>query len=145
MWQHSHRQTFTIWYAGYQRTSSYAHFAVPRCMLTKCKARLLQSVDLKPLQKTKHEGPSGEEHGSKYMPPSTYPAPSTAKNVETSIPDAKLDTFHGNCHCGAVAYTMVSKPLNERKVISCNCSLCYRVSCFHYSWRDPPYNVYIWP
>ncbi|PVH72094.1 hypothetical protein DL98DRAFT_433913, partial [Cadophora sp. DSE1049] len=36
------------------------------------------------------------------------------------------ETFHGNCHCGAVVYTLISKPLNERKIISCNCSLCYR-------------------
>ncbi|KAG4423873.1 hypothetical protein IFR04_003018 [Cadophora malorum] len=89
-------------------------------------ARLLLSVDLKPLEKTKYEGPSGEEYGSKYTPPSAYPVPSTPKNAETSIPDVKLDTFHGNCHCGAVAYTLLSKPLSERKIISCNCSICYR-------------------
>ncbi|KAK0111478.1 hypothetical protein ONS95_001833 [Cadophora gregata] len=89
-------------------------------------ARLLQSLDLKTLEKTKYEGTSGEEHGAKYVPPSTYPPPSTAKNVETSVEGAKLDIFHGNCHCGAVAYTMLSKPLSERMIISCNCSLCYR-------------------
>ena len=127
MWQHNHRQAFTFGYAGHQRMSSYTHFAVLRFMLTNYKARLLQSVDLKPLEKTKYESPSGEEYGSKYTPPSVYPVPSTAKNTETSIPDVKLDTFHGNCHCGAVAYTLLSKPLSERKIISCNCSLCYRV------------------
>ncbi|KAL2065497.1 hypothetical protein VTL71DRAFT_3167 [Oculimacula yallundae] len=90
-------------------------------------ARLLQSVDLNLLAKIKYEeGPSGETYGSKYTPPSTYPVPSAAKNIETSVEGVKLETFNGNCHCGAVAYTLVSKPLNERKIISCNCSLCYR-------------------
>ncbi|KAH7317728.1 Mss4-like protein [Rhexocercosporidium sp. MPI-PUGE-AT-0058] len=90
-------------------------------------ARLLQSVDLNPLEKSKYkEGPSGEEYGSKYTPPSTYPAPSTVKNNETSVEGAELETFNGNCHCGAVAYTLISKPLNERMIISCNCSLCSR-------------------
>ncbi|KAG4443307.1 hypothetical protein IFR05_001251 [Cadophora sp. M221] len=90
-------------------------------------ARLLQSVDSNLLEKTKYEeGPSGAEHGSKYTPPSTYPAPATFKNVETSIEVTKLETFNGNCHCRAVAYTLISKPLNERTIVSCNCSLCHR-------------------
>jgi hypothetical protein len=35
--------------------------------------------------------------------------------------------YQGSCHCGAVTYAVKTKPLNETKVLSCNCSLCSRV------------------
>ncbi|KAI9678278.1 MAG: hypothetical protein M1817_006223 [Caeruleum heppii] len=36
-------------------------------------------------------------------------------------------SYNGNCHCGAIKYTVaLSPPLEEQKVMSCNCSICIR-------------------
>ena len=54
------------------------------------------------------------------VPP--FPAHSDADSLQ---PDQKI--YNGNCHCGAVTYAVKTKPLEEQKVMSCNCSLCTRV------------------
>ena len=41
--------------------------------------------------------------------------------------------YEGNCHCGAVRYRVLTRPLEEVKVMSCNCSLCSRVRLFLFS------------
>ena len=69
--------------------------------------------------------------GSKYVPPSV---PDYQGEVEE---DQKV--YPGNCHCGAVTYALKTKPLEELKVISCNCSLCSRVGLF------PPCYFIIFP
>jgi hypothetical protein len=51
-----------------------------------------------------------------------FPSHPDADNLQ---PDQKI--YNGNCHCGAVAYAVKTKPLEEQKVMSCNCSLCSRV------------------
>lgn len=56
-----------------------------------------------------------------YVPP-TIPGP----YIDTELEDG-LKLYSGNCHCGAVRYTLKSKPLEEIEVVSCNCSLCSRV------------------
>jgi hypothetical protein len=56
-----------------------------------------------------------------------------SKYVPPSVPDYKgvveegLKIYNGSCHCGAVSYTVKSKPLEEMEITSCNCSLCSRV------------------
>lgn len=37
----------------------------------------------------------------------------------------QLTTYKGNCHCGAIKYTMqIVPPLSSQEVVSCNCSIC---------------------
>ncbi|PYH97883.1 hypothetical protein BO71DRAFT_317572 [Aspergillus ellipticus CBS 707.79] len=45
-------------------------------------------------------------------------------------PPTNESSFHkGNCHCGAVRFTVrVSPPLHEYPVMNCNCSICSRNS-----------------
>jgi hypothetical protein len=57
----------------------------------------------------------------KYEPPTSYP------DMELGEGEDDLKLYNGNCHCGAVKYTVKTKPLTELKVLSCNCSLCARV------------------
>jgi hypothetical protein len=52
-----------------------------------------------------------------------FPAHPDADKLQ---PDQKI--YNGNCHCGAVTYAVKTKSLEEQKVMSCNCSLCSRVS-----------------
>ncbi|RFU31401.1 hypothetical protein B7463_g4914, partial [Scytalidium lignicola] len=40
--------------------------------------------------------------------------------------DGEQQQYAGSCHCGAVKYTLMNKPITEDKVISCNCSMCSR-------------------
>lgn len=46
-------------------------------------------------------------------------------DAETLPADQKI--YNGNCHCGAVTYAVKTTPLEEQKVMNCNCSLCSRV------------------
>lgn len=43
--------------------------------------------------------------------------------------DTPTQTYNGNCHCGAVKYTLTHAPLtgpSAAEVTSCNCSICIR-------------------
>lgn len=74
---------------------------------------MLNDVDIKTLQiKTFN----GADIGEKYVPPS-HP---TAAKV------AGLKTYKGNCHCGNFKFSI--KIPEVKKVRSCNCSICTRVS-----------------
>ncbi|KZP24972.1 hypothetical protein FIBSPDRAFT_658996, partial [Athelia psychrophila] len=37
-----------------------------------------------------------------------------------------LETYDGNCHCGAVSFTVRIPSLAEYRVSNCNCSICTR-------------------
>jgi hypothetical protein len=80
-------------------------------------ARMLKDVDVDSLVKKDFDGAT--ILGSKYVPPSV---PGYEGVVEEG-----LKIYNGSCHCGAVSYTVKSKPLEEMEIISCNCSLCSRV------------------
>lgn len=41
-------------------------------------------------------------------------------------PTPELTSYNGNCHCGAIKFTVKIPSLKEHKVMSCNCSLCTR-------------------
>ena len=64
--------------------------------------------------------------GSKYVPPSV-------PDYEGEVEEGQK-VYHGNCHCGAVTYALKTEPLEEIKVMSCNCSLCSRVRPFTSSY-----------
>ncbi|PMD54089.1 uncharacterized protein K444DRAFT_598507 [Hyaloscypha bicolor E] len=64
-----------------------------------------------------------------------FPSHPDADNLQ---PDQKI--CNGNCHCGAVAYAVKTKPLEEQKVMSCNCSLCSRNGDL---WIYPPKSAVI--
>lgn len=41
-------------------------------------------------------------------------------------PPTDLTTYHGNCHCGAVRFTVRIPSLAAHEVGSCDCSICTR-------------------
>lgn len=43
-----------------------------------------------------------------------------------STPTPELTSYKGNCHCGAVRFTLKIPSLTEHEVISCDCSICTR-------------------
>jgi hypothetical protein len=79
---------------------------------------VLKDVDFTTLEIEKFPGDDAEP---KYEPPATFPT------LELGEGDEGLKLYNGNCHCGTVTYTVKTKPFNELKVMSCNCSLCSRV------------------
>jgi hypothetical protein len=83
---------------------------------------MLKDVDLEALEVEKF---NGGDLKPKYQPPEL----ATWKGeVEEG-----LTTYGGSCHCAAVTYAVKTKPLNELKVMYCNCSLCSRVGVAHFS------------
>jgi hypothetical protein len=78
---------------------------------------MLKDVDLEVLEIKTFKG---AEVGDKCQPPQSL-------TQEKDEAEDKLKIYNGNCHCGAVHYTVKTKPLTEQKVMSCNCSLCSRV------------------
>jgi hypothetical protein len=78
---------------------------------------MLRDVDVESLEKKPFDGAT--ILGSKYIPPMI---PNYMGEVQEG-----LKVYNGNCHCGAVTYTVKSKPLEELEVLSCNCSSCSRV------------------
>jgi hypothetical protein len=42
----------------------------------------------------------------------------------TASPAQELKTYHGNCHCGAVKFTV--KAPENLEVSQCNCSICFK-------------------
>ena len=69
--------------------------------------------------------------GKDYEPQYEVPSPA-ATHLEA---DEGTQLHHGNCHCGAVTYTLRYKPTAEMELNNCNCSICARVSSSlsHYS------------
>jgi len=61
----------------------------------------------------------GADIKSSYTPP-TFPA-------HGEVEEGKR-IYDGNCHCGTVTFSVKWKPVEEIEVLSCNCSLCSRVS-----------------
>ncbi len=91
-------------------------------LLTTAQVRTLQSIDLSTLEIEKFPG---SDLQPQYQPPETSQEPEDAEDG--------LKLYHGNCHCGAVTYTVKTKPLDDIEVMSCNCSLCSRVrSCLSF-------------
>ena len=86
---------------------------------------MLRDIDLEGLDIQPFEGSS---LGEKYQPPE-----STA--FEKDEVEGGFEMYSGNCHCGAVKYTLKTKPLMDQKPMSCNCSLCSRV-CASFSSID---------
>lgn len=69
---------------------------------------------------------------SEYAFSSSSSSSNTTENAEEAGLHRKSEVFNGCCHCGAVSYSFLSVPLSQRKIVSCNCSLCSRV-------RPPPF------
>lgn len=63
--------------------------------------------------------------GSKLEP--LYQAPKASSHVAKADGEGDLEVYEGSCHCGAVTYTVKTKPLTEAEVTFCNCSICCRV------------------
>jgi hypothetical protein len=66
-----------------------------------------------------------ETFGGAYLEPPYEPPVSLSEPKDA---EDGLKTYFGNCHCGAVTYSVKTKPLDEVEVTSCNCSLCSTVS-----------------
>ncbi len=79
-------------------------------------ARTLNDIDPDALEV---ETFKGAELDPPYEPP--------ASSRESKQAEDGIKVYNGNCHCGAVTYTVKTKPLTEVEVVSCNCSLCSRV------------------
>lgn len=77
--------------------------------------RTLEGVDVDSLKVNAFEGCMAE--GA----PHKVPEP-----VATGPVSEGSTAYHGNCHCGAVAYTLLA-PQKISKVTWCNCSICSRV------------------
>lgn len=65
--------------------------------------------------------PISTRQGSKVEPLYQPPAPVPVGPVLKGSTE-----YNGNCHCGAVAYTLLS-PEKISEVTDCNCSICSRV------------------
>ncbi|KAF7332692.1 GFA domain-containing protein [Mycena kentingensis (nom. inval.)] len=75
----------------------------------------------------------GLKEGDPYQTPTAVSSPT---DVDSSAPEAvqEIQTYHGSCHCGAVAFTL----RNPGKITSareCNCSICARDGV---AWIYPP-------
>ncbi|KAF7352264.1 GFA domain-containing protein [Mycena venus] len=76
--------------------------------------RTLEDVDFDSVKVNTFDG------ASILQPPYQIPEPVAAGPVPEGT-----TSYHGNCHCGAVAYTLLSgKKISE--AASCNCSICWR-------------------
>jgi hypothetical protein len=94
---------------------------IPEMLLKNSKTdkRMLKSFDLEP-----HSSNAPFPGGARGP---QYRAPSFPTHPEASILPPDQNIYNGNCHCGAVMYAVKTKPLEEQKVMKCNCSLCSRV------------------
>jgi len=90
-------------------------------------ARMLKSFDFE-INSGKERFP-GAARDPPYQPP-PFPKHPDADNLLSG-----LKIYNGNCHCGAVTYAVKTKPLEEQKVLCCNCSLCSRNGDL---WIYPP-------
>lgn len=87
---------------------------------------MLRDIDLDKLELMKL---TGSDFGEKYQPPPFPPIKEVEKKLEKKDDDG-MKVYHGNCHCKAVTFSVLTKPLEEQKVMSCNCSSCSRVRFF---------------
>ncbi|KAJ7055023.1 Mss4-like protein [Mycena amicta] len=86
--------------------------------------RAVQAIDVWSLQPG--DIFKGSEVGDAYQ----LPAPVTPSKP---VPDGAT-TYHGNCHCGAMAYTLIH-PDKIQNACLCNCSICTRDGV---AWTYPP-------
>jgi hypothetical protein len=49
--------------------------------------------------------------------------------------ETELVTYHGNCHCGAVKFTVTQPKITETSGGTCDCSICTKKG---YVWAFPP-------
>lgn len=87
-------------------------------------ARMLQDIKLDSLQTVSFDGAAVEPF---------YIAPKASSNL---VAKEGFKIYDGNCHCGAVTYSVLSEPLIETgtPVAECDCSICSRVSTLsHFS------------
>ena len=64
----------------------------------------------------------GKSWGSPFTPATPVDAP--------DVEGENLQTYTGQCHCGAVQFAFKSAPIEEVPVADCDCSYCSRVSRF---------------
>ncbi|KAJ7250660.1 Mss4-like protein, partial [Mycena rebaudengoi] len=86
---------------------------VPEGQDIQINARVLADIDLDALEVVAMDGSTLLP---KYIPP-THPS--------GEPPAEGMVRYHGNCHCGAIRYTLECAPLRHAK--SCNCSICSRL------------------
>ncbi|MCJ1228498.1 hypothetical protein MMC12_005159 [Toensbergia leucococca] len=86
--------------------------------------RTISGMDLDALKTKPFDG---KAMGSAYQPPEIPAHPKE--------PGSDQKVYSGNCHCGAVTYTVHTAPLTTAKVVSCNCSICARNGDL---WIYPP-------
>lgn len=99
------------------------HFhPIPVSQTNSSQARMLRDIDLDKLELVKM---TGSEFGEKYQPPAFPPIEETEKKLGKNEGDG-MKVYHGNCHCKAVTFSVLTKPLEEQEIMSCNCSSCSR-------------------
>lgn len=94
---------------------------------------MLEGVDLTALEVKRF---SGADAGSKFdLPqrPAAKEVPKEEVSKEGSPRDKELKEYHGNCHCGAVRFSVKIPELKE--VSHCNCSHCTRVCILVRNWK----------
>lgn len=79
---------------------------------------MLHDVNLDSLKKVSFDGVGLEPR---------YHAPQVSSKL---VAKDGFKIYHGNCHCGAVTYSVQSEPFTETgpPVCECDCSICSRVS-----------------
>ncbi|KAJ7055059.1 Mss4-like protein [Mycena amicta] len=78
--------------------------------------RCVQGIDFASLKGRPGDPYKGSALGEPYQPPTPVPT--------EAVPEGST-VYHGNCRCGAVAYTLVS-PDKITEASECNCSICWR-------------------
>lgn len=68
-----------------------------------------------------------EFDGAALQPAYEPPGAEAYPTLEAEVGEGEK-LYQGNCHCGAVTYTVKHKVLEESEVNSCNCSSCGKVS-----------------
>jgi hypothetical protein len=43
--------------------------------------------------------------------------------------DYPTSTYYGSCHCQAIKFAVLSKPLDQTRIMDCSCSICAGVRC----------------
>lgn len=87
---------------------------------------MLQNIVLDSLKTQPY---AGSDLSPYYTPPIFPPSEETEKRLNVTNEDG-MRIYNGSCHCGAVMYSVLTKPLEEQEVMCCNCSSCSRVRPF---------------